>query len=317
MDRKIALPFVEKHNKMSKHSLAKLLFENFPELFDSSESARNWLRLITGNRGNSRTGIKVADTFGVKLPEEVEEEEMSNFVMPFHNSIGIINDIHSLYYEPDALYPALEYLKRHNAEAILINGDMLDFYQLSSFSKDPSKSKFGAERQWGIQFLQILQENFGNVYYKFGNHEYRYKRYMMKNASAVFDDKMFDLENLLHFEGSKVKFIGYKQLVIFGKLAIIHGDEIRAGGVVNVARTKMLRAFANIAFGHHHKTDTSIIRDIYGDNYASYSIGCLCKLKAAYDPFNQWNNGFAFVELIDSSGKFKFHNKMIIDGEVV
>lgn len=318
MTRKDLIPFVLKNKQMSKRTLSRLLAEENPTLFTNSEAARGWLRYISGNSGSlvCASDISALDTFG-KLPEEVEEELTENYILPTHNNLGIISDIHSLWYDPDALYPALDYLKRHSCEAILINGDMLDFYQLSRFSKDPSKSKFGAERQWGISFLKMLQETFGTVYYKIGNHDFRYKKYLMNNATALFDDQIFNFENLLHFEGSNVKYIGTKQMVVYGKLAIIHGDEIRAGGAINVARTKMLRAFTNIAFGHHHKTDTSVIRDVYGNNYASYAIGCLCKLKAAYDPFNQWNHGFAFVELIDSTGKFKFHNKMIIDGEVV
>jgi hypothetical protein len=193
----------------------------------------------------------------------------------------------------------------------------MDFYQCSSFDKDPAKSKFSAERQWVTTFLQQMQELFGNVYYKLGNHEERYKRYMMRNAPAVFEDEMFQFENLFDFPGTRVQFIQPLQMMVFGKLAIIHGSELRVGGAVNVARTKILRAFNNIAFGHHHKTDNSFIRDLHGKVSGSYSIGCLCKLKAGYDRFNTWNHGFAMVEILDSTGKFKFHNKMIIEGVVV
>lgn len=444
-----------------KRTVAKILLEKYPELFSNLENSRAYIRVLTGNFGAKHSKFqKIEDKWGL-LPEESEDEPIDDYILPLHEKLGILCDIHSLYYEPNALYPALDYLKRHEADAILINGDMLDMYQLSRFDKNPSKAKFGAERKWAIDFLKMMQEEFGNVYWKKGNHECyasdtqvltengfvkfselsrnvkvaqfdndmnisfaypveyvekefkgnlikiengyskqivtpyhdvvvrengvnvkikakditidnllnlpyagiygteafvmwehhleeveydglvycvemplgtvvtridgkiafsgncRYELYLKRNAPAVFDDEFFNFENLFHFEGSNVKIIGNKQIVKHGKMNIIHGDEIRAGGVANIARTKMLQANNNIAFGHHHKTDVSPRKDINGNLTVSQAIGCLCKLRPAYMPINQWNNGFALNEIVDDSGKFKFHNKWVIDREVL
>lgn len=308
---------------MSKRAAGKVLFDEFPEVFISEEAGRNFIRYITGTSGGSKyqsarnANSLIADTFGKLIPEKPECPQEPFYIPKGITKILILNDVHIPYHDQTALTAAIQYGVEHECGAVLLNGDIADMYQLSRYMKSPIKSNFKREREMVIEFLKSLQETFNHVYYKQGNHENRYEHYLMTNAPAIFDEDTSTLEDLFMFEGSRVKYIDEAQLVAFGKLAIIHGHELRGGGTVNIARNKMLKSYSNLAFGHHHTVGESTVKDIYGDEMASWSIGCLCNLKPRYMPFNQWFHGFATVELIDKEGHFRFINKKIMKGVVI
>lgn len=308
---------------MSKRAAGKVLFSEFPEAFKSEEAARSFIRYMTGTHGGSNyeyaksSGALIADTFGKIIPEKPECPQEPFDIPKGITKLLILNDVHLPYHDQIALTAAIQYGVDHKCEAVLLNGDIADMYQLSRYMKSPIKANFRHEREMVIEFLRLLQDTFTHVYYKQGNHENRYEHYLMTNAPAIFDEETSTIEDLFMFKGSRVKYIDEAQLVTFGKLAIIHGHELKGGGTVNIARNKMLKAYSNLAFGHHHTVGESTVKDIYGDEMASWSIGCLCNLKPRYMPFNQWFHGFATVELIDKSGNFRFINKKIMKGVVI
>lgn len=307
---------------MPKRAAASVLYREFPDAFSSVEAARSFIRYLTGNSGCSNyeraknSGKIIHDAFGKMIPEPVECPEDPFQIPTGINKLLILNDTHIPYHDQEALNAAIEYGIDHNCEAVLLNGDIADMYQLSRFMKSPIKANFKREREAIVGFLQMLQEIFGTVYYKQGNHENRYEHYLMTNAPAIFDEDEHKLSELFTFEGSRVQFIDEAQLVTFGKLAIIHGHELKGGGTVNIARNKMLKSYSNLAFGHHHTVGESTAKDIYGDYMAAWSIGCLCNMKPRYMPFNQWMHGFATVERTENDG-FRFINKKIINGNVI
>lgn len=308
---------------MSKRSAAKVLYSEFSGAFKDIESARQFIRYITGNMGGKsyqackNADSLIADTFGKIIQEEPECPQDPFDIPKGIKKLLVLNDIHIPYHDSTALMAAIRYGVDHNCEAVLLNGDISDMYQLSRFMKSPTKANFKREREMVTEFLRLTQDTFNHVYYKQGNHENRFEHYLMTNAPAIFDEEEHRLSELFMFEGSRVKFIDESQLVTFGKLAILHGHELKGGGTVNIARNKMLKSFSNIAFGHHHTIGESTVKDIYGDYMAAWSIGCLCNLKPRYMPFNQWMHGFATVEINDDDGNFRFINKKIINGNVV
>jgi len=308
---------------MPKRSVAKTLHDEFPQYFKDVEKARDFIRYITGNKGGElyekakRNGSLISDTFGKFEIEEPECPKESFKIPTGIERMLIINDLHFLFMDMQAAEASINYAVSVGCDAVHLNGDIMDNYQLSKFDKDANKAKFHKERDGVKDFLSMLQNLFGNVYYKQGNHENRYEVYLKKNAPAIFSADENNLQSILEFEGSRVQFIDESQITEFGKLAIIHGHEIKGGGSVNIARNKMLKAYTNIAFGHHHTVQQSPMKDLHGNYFMAFSIGCLCDLKPRYMPFNQWMHGFATVERLDEAGNFHFDNKMIIKGKVI
>ena len=50
--------------------------------------------------------------------------------------------------------------------------------------------------------------------------------------------------------------------------------------------------------------------ELFAIKFVNFAIGCLCGLKPRYLPINQWNLGFATVDLYKN--EFDFQNKRIL-----
>ena len=97
-------------------------------------------------------------------------EGISEFIKPFNikgKEILVLSDIHIPFHDKKALNIALQYAK--DCDTILLNGDIIDFYGLSRFIKNPEKSFINHEIEIAKEFLQMLRSNFkGEILFKVG-----------------------------------------------------------------------------------------------------------------------------------------------------
>jgi predicted phosphodiesterase len=253
------------------------------------------------------------------LPESDEVEWEPYVIPPSVTRLLILSDVHIPYHNVEAVTLALQYGKDKNVNGIMLNGDILDFYGLSTFEKDPRKRRFSDELEMGRQFLRVLRKEFEGVpiYYKLGNHCERYERYLRIKAPELLDVSEFRLDVLLKFGELGVELIDDKRIVKFGKLNIMHGHEFGKSvfSPVNPARGLYMRGKENCIAGHNHQTSSHVEPSMNGHVVNTWSTGCLCELHPAYMPINKWNLGFAYVEREEGEG-FTVHNHTIINGRV-
>jgi predicted phosphodiesterase len=236
-----------------------------------------------------------------------------------HKRMLVLSDIHFPYHDREALMIALREGKDKGVDSILLNGDILDFYQLSKFSKDSRKPSVKAEIDIFRFFVDQLKQRFpeATIYFKLGNHEARLDRWIKENAGMF--DGLFNIDRIINFGEHGIVFLPDNIGVKFGRLNIIHGHEIRAGmGVVNIARTYYMKTQSNVLFGHWHQNQEYITRTMDGHVQGAWAQGCLCRLDAEYTyGINQWCHGFSIVERLDDAGAFRVKLYKIIDGELV
>jgi hypothetical protein len=72
----------------------------------------------------------------------------------------------------------------------------------------------------------------------------------------------------------------------------------------------MSKVSSNVLMGHFHRSDRSYMRDLEGDVHAVFGTGCLCKLNPKYMSINNWNHGWALVE-VEKDGSFVVESKDI------
>lgn len=232
--------------------------------------------------------------------------------------ILMLSDVHIPFHDVAAVSAAIDYGRQQNATDIWLNGDLLDFYSLSSFEKDPRERRFADELEMANAFVQAIAEAFpkANIWAKMGNHENRFDRYMTARAPELLGVPSFSLERILTDSGMNVNFVEDWRVARFGKLFVVHGHEIgRGGGGQNPARWLHLRTQHSSVCGHFHRTSEFTTKDINGKIATSWSLGCLCDLSPDYMQHNQWNHGFGFVDL-RKTGTFTFQNLRIVDGVV-
>lgn len=318
--------YLKQYSNCSKTSIARLLVEEHPLLFKDAEQARGVIRYISGNHGNKcRKHIKdksmVKETkanniYGL-LPNE--HNDITPYRLPkTAKKVGIISDVHIPYHDIEAVTLALDWLKEREIDTLILNGDIIDFYQASFFDKDPTVNDLKYELDAAREFLKQLRSQFQqtDIIYLEGNHEFRWKRYLMRKAPEIFNMGEFNINIILGLPELNIKWIDNKRIIQAGKLNILHGHEYYgAYSPVNPAKGIFNKAKNNVIFGHFHRTSSHTSKDIRQDLSGAWSTGCLCELQPKYAPYNEWNLGFAMVKL-EQNGNFRVINKMIIDGEI-
>jgi predicted phosphodiesterase len=305
---------------LSKKKLGEILHQRYPTYFPSAEYGRDAIRRVTGSHGpKDRKTIKVrAEWKGLSLPEP-EKNDYSKFLLN-EKRVGILSDIHFPYYDKQALNAAIIYLKKWKPDAILLNGDIIDCYQISDFVKDGRKPKFKVEVEIVRQFIIQLKDMFPKtrIVWKLGNHEDRYEKRILQRAPEFLDLAWTTFEGMIKMEGiTGVEIVKGKRIILAGKLNIIHGHELPHGiaAPVNPARGFFLRTKANTLGGHHHQSSDHSESDLNGNIIGAWSTGCLCDLHPDYMPVNKWNSGFATLE--NHGSDFTVRNLKIINGKVL
>lgn len=244
------------------------------------------------------------------LPESFEEEYEHYHLPPQYLNWLLLSDLHCPYHNIRAITESLNYGLAKNIDAILLNGDIMDFYMLSKFNPDPRKRDFQQELLALEQLVDVLR-NIAPVFYKLGNHEERFENYMIRNAPVLLQTREYQIENLIKLYAKGVEVIGDQKIVYMGKLPVLHGHEVRLSGVsVNPARSLFLKTKKTALCGHLHRTSQHNETTLDGKLISTWSTGHLGEEHPKYARINNWNHGCARVEL-DSEGNFEVINLRI------
>lgn len=305
--------------KYSKKKLSEIIYKRHPDLFTSAEHARNIVKKVTGSGGErANKEYKQIEWKGLILPEPEKEDYTK--VQVDQKRIAILSDIHFPYYDKKALDSALKSSFNFSPDCIILNGDIIDVYHLSSFEKDPKKRSFSYELSMLKNFFEQLRSKFPKtrIIFKSGNHDDRYERFILNRIPELIDLNFLSLENVIEAKNWGIEVVKNKRVIKIGNsLNVIHGHELRAGIIspVNIARGFFLKTKVSTLGGHHHRTSEHIEHDLNGQFIGCFSTGCLCGLTPQYMPINSHNHGFALVE--NYGAEFHVRNLKIIDGKVL
>ncbi len=244
------------------------------------------------------------------LPEEIVEK-FEHFNIDTVGRWLLLSDLHFPFHNRKVIETAIDRAKKDGVVGVILNGDILDSHEVSDFDKEPTAPRYVKEIEQGNQFLDWLDGKLptARIIYKEGNHEERLKRYIIKRAPALFGLDVVTLPALLDFKQRGVEWVGDKRVIRLGNLAVIHGHEFQRGisAPVNPARGFFLRGKECVIGGHHHQTSEHHGKTLSGKQRAAWSTGCCCGLHPPYMPVNEWNLGYAMVELFDG-GEFDVRN---------
>lgn len=242
-------------------------------------------------------------------------------VLEFQNDLKalVINDLHIPYHDKAAVEAVLLYGEKEKVNLIILLGDIIDFYQISSFVKNPKKQPIDFEITETKKFLSDLRKRFpeARIIYKVGNHEYRLDRYIIKNAASIYNLIGDLLPTALGLKENNIEY--YVDYFKIGFLYFLHGHEFMCSGdseyVCNIA-WKYIHDHFMIA--HFHRTQDKIFPHISQDKkFSGNAVGWLGSPEACedYAKLNKWNQGFAIIDF-NTAGEFKVNNKKVLKGEV-
>lgn len=319
--KNIVLPYLAEFPEVNTWTLAKMIVAKYPDL--KADNVRSVIRYYRGNKGvEARKKASNKQFFRANEGNynlKAVNISTQDFIFP-HKKPLIVSDIHLPYHDIDAIEIALEKAYKNDVDSIYLNGDILDFYQVSRFTKEGGAMSIKEERDMFFEFIGWIKSNFDvPIYYKAGNHEERLAKYINDKAPDLAQLPELSLSGFLKLDDLGVQFVDGRQKAMMGKLIVVHGHEFGESifSPVNPARGLFLRAKSSTLAGHNHQTSEHHENNLKNDSMACFSTGCLCQLTPNYRPFayTKWNHGFAIVE-IDEDDSFEVSNYRIIDGKV-
>jgi len=212
-----------------------------------------------------------------------------------------ISDIHIPFADFNAMNKCIDFIKKKKPENIILGGDIIDFYTLSKFDKDPLINiRFNNEVDEIKKFFGVLRKasKKSKIYYLSGNHELRLIKFLRTKAPELLGLVNLEFENLFELEKFNIEWIDENQVLQLDDWIIRHGHE--NPGVSSVpggnARKRATMYGGNFIQGHCHRGNVLTIPNYRNIYFYAIENPCLCIRDAEYmRGFAQWQQGWTFV----------------------
>ena len=219
------------------------------------------------------------------------------------NIVGaVVNDVHVPYHDKTAIALACKVLAWWKPEVIVYNGDLLDFYDLSRYDKNPG-------RQYRLQdeidlfhtdVIAPINHAVGKKCRKVflpGNHEARLQKFLMAHPE-LFSLRDLELRNVLKLANYDIEYATYS--VQFGDvLEVSHGTRVNKWAGMSAKAEQELRRYSmSTITGHVHRSGT--FKTKVGDTWKTgQESPCLCTLKPEYMRVADWQQGITLFTVTD------------------
>lgn len=219
----------------------------------------------------------------------------------------VIPDLHCPFHCERSWQLTLEFVAQSRPSEVVILGDFVDCYAVSSFTKDPSRlHRLQYEVERAHQELDKLATAAGpdcRVTYCEGNHEARLSRYIAERCPELFG-LVPSLQALLGIPARGWSWVPYRDWYQLGRLACCH--DLGPHGV-NAARQTLQAMGGNVVFGHTHRVQTHYESTVKGEQMVGCTLGWLGD-PAQVDYrhralLRQWQHAIGLVYL-DDDGSF-------------
>lgn len=330
MNSEIVKGLMDKFPALGSLTLAKMAYKKYPHIWNGVEHARGAVRYYRKAKGKLLADQLSPDE--QRPPGEVTREQPYRAMLPkalpptrtepyapkFTKAL-VLSDIHVPYHDPAALEAALDYGRAQECDCLVLDGDIVDFYAISSFQKDPRSRNLPLEIERTRELFTALRQAFpdAEIVYKLGNHERRWVRHLSNNAPDLIGVDDFDLASVLRASDLGFTTLDHMRHVRLGRVNVIHGDEYRGTGGANPARWLYLKAHDTTICGHFHRTSHHTEKNMSGKVTATWTMGCLCQFNPEFMRYDNWNHGFAVIESDHDDGYGRVSNLRIEKGKVV
>lgn len=237
----------------------------------------------------------------------------------------VINDVHIPFQDNKALDLVLYFAKCYSnrLDYLFINGDLIDCWEISKYDKVPKSAReFSDEVEETKDILKLIRKLLPNtkIIYIEGNHEFRFKHYLITHAPAFYGLEGMNIGSFLGCKDLGIEYITSREGLSkfshndfkLGELYIGHYDRVSK----NAAYTsKALIDDLGVSHiqGHVHRfgVTSKSFRD--GRQLIGVENGCLCDLNPNYVSFPNWQHGFSVFYMNENDGKFQVYPIRIFD----
>lgn len=244
----------------------------------------------------------------------------------------VFSDSHHPFHDQRAIGVGLDIAKDLKPKNIFLDGDIADCYLISDFNKDPLvgltlQVEIDSVYNFLLQVRNACPDS--KIIYIDGNHEFRLKRYLIKNAKELVgltracsgeEPPALSWPSLLRFKELGIKHIssGRRESQYWhgSQLMIGHWDRVNKHSGYT-AKNLLEDKHISLIQGHTHRLGSSFRTVRIGDGkhrvIAGYENGCLCDLNPEYVTDPNWQQGFSVVHKKRSSDRFYVQQIPIIE----
>jgi len=197
--------------------------------------------------------------------------------------VAYLPDIHAPYHDEPALVAALRYVRQLRPHVVYQLGDLVDFYPLSRFDRDPARAdSLQDELDQGRDILRRIRAAAGKarLYLIKGNHEHRLTRYLWQRAPEMSGLRGLRLPALLGLDELDIRYVD-RGVTLHRDRIVKHGTLIRQRAGYT-ATGEMERAGQSGVSGHSHRLGHVHRRNYRGRVSDWIEAGCLCRMDPEY-----------------------------------
>ena len=225
---------------------------------------------------------------------------------------AVLSDLQIPFQDKPVLDLVFKFLGAIRPYGIILNGDVVDCYELSEFDKNPLKDAGLAREiaESGEVMARVAALKPKRKIWLGGNHEDRLRRTLWKNPkfAAIQALQFPELFNLAKY-GFEWK--PYGGIFNLGRLVVTHGSTVRQHSGWT-ARAHFDKFGGSVLVGHTHRLGVYYCTNARGV-HAAFENGCLCRLDPEYAQFVNWQQGFSMVHVdTDNTGFFSVQQIPII-----
>jgi UDP-2,3-diacylglucosamine pyrophosphatase LpxH len=216
----------------------------------------------------------------------------------------VFGDVHLPWHSDKAVLLLFKFIEFYQPDNIFINGDFIDCWEISRFTKPQSITKHLSEEfALGRDFLKTLRTLApkAKIVYIFGNHEYRFEKFLAENAPEFHDIRGLSIREQLDCDLHNIEIVDNhlrENYYRFGHILIGHFNKCskHAG---YTAKALLDDKGMSLIQGHTHRLAHIHKRD-YESIKAAVEGGCLCDPNPPYTSLPNWHLGFCTITTFEN-----------------
>lgn len=220
--------------------------------------------------------------------------------------IIVLSDFQIPYQDERTLAAVDRFMDDFEPSVIILDGDILDFYGLSTFTHNPLHA---SSVQDEIDIFEGIAGKWSQRYpaaqklLVLGNHEDRLRKYMWEHPgfSSLRTLNMLDLLSV----GGTWRVVDYGSRAKVGDTLIVHGDSVRKKSGQS-AWAMYEKLGTSLIMGHTHRAASGSHRNARGQHILIEN-GCLCRMDPEYGPYPDWTQAFTTGYVNNGSVHWQLH----------
>lgn len=222
-----------------------------------------------------------------------------------HNRDVILRmgDFHIPYQDDSAVEVALKFAEFLQPK-ILVLDEMIDFYSVSKYNKDPDrKLDMQSDIDDTVELLTRIRKAVPRteIVMVKSNHDERLRKYLYSKAEELSKLKCLQFENLLELDRFG---ISYEPDYLYRKVLFKHGNVVRKDSSYT-AKAEFYKEGTSGVSGHTHRLGV-YYKSLRGGKYVWLEGGCLCDCEDVeyVEGTANWQQGVAVVAFKKNSSHF-------------